>query len=257
MSGIEPPLSSTVSLTTCSTLSVFATLPSPTTLQVAAFAYSLYNGTRLTQGGCAQEDGSKNCSAACGNMTQVFSSMDTFQNCLAFPTINNILSSVDTTDEYKDLAREYGITGEDTNASFGVVDQISTCLASYCSDSSNCYAPGRTLDQGSDTSCASLQGSNHFPIILSAIPRNISNGLIYCDANAATLYAGEKGTNINYGGDMPNRQAYCNTSFTIDGSSARRARLFHARGALGCISSICNGVLQTATVNADIGGIGV
>ena len=43
--------------------------------------------------------------------------MDTFQNCLAFPTINNILSTVDTTDEYKGLAREYGITGEDPGAS--------------------------------------------------------------------------------------------------------------------------------------------
>ena len=193
-------------------------------------------------------------------MSQVFRSVDTFHNCLAFPTINNILSTVNVTDEYKDIAQAYGITGGNTSASSGVVNQVSSCLASYCSDSSNSYTPGRRVDQGngSDTSCTNLQNLDHFPIILDAFPYVNFTGIpIYCEANAATVYVGDGGRDYRYLGEVTDRHTYCNTSLTINGTATPRARLDYSMGALGCISSICNGVLQNATVNSEIGGIGV
>ena len=259
VSDLEPLLSRASIPTRASTLSILSALPSPTNLQVAALAYSLYNGTRLTKDGCTQQDGFKNCTAVCQNMTQVFSSMDTLQNCLAFPAINNILSTVNTTNEYRNLAREYGITGEDPKISFGVVNQISRCLASYCSQTSNCYAPTRTLEQGngSDMSCANIQNSDHFPITLSAFPSDYKLGIIFCDADNATIYIGDDGQQKRYGGEVTDRHAYCNTSLTVNGTAIPRARLEDSRGTFGCISSICNGVSQLAFVNSEIGGIGV
>ena len=259
VSDLNPLLSHNPILTRLSTLSTLSALPSPTSLQVAAVAYSLYNGTRLVRNGCAQGDGSKNCTAACQNMTQVFTSMDTFQNCLAFPTINNILSTANTTNEYRELAREYGITGEDPNSSFGVVNQITSCLASYCSDSSKCYAFGQQPYQavGSDMSCSYLQDLNRFPISLLYFPYDRHILFESCDANAATVYIGDDGRSAWYGKESNGRQAYCDTSSTINGTSTPRARLNIYNGTLACIQSICGGVHQAATVDSEIGGIGV
>ena len=165
--------------------------------------------------------------------------MDTFQNYLAFPTINNILSTVNTTNTYSDLAREYGITGEDANVSSSVISKISSCLASYCLASSNCYGFGQTIDQGngSDASCSDLQNSNQFPITLSALPYDYHLEMMYYDANVATIYVGDEGRQIYYRGELTDRHTYCNTSLTINGTSTPRVSLEFSMGTLACIQA--------------------
>ena len=114
-----------------------ATLPSPLTLQIGAAIFSVYNGTGIMDGGCRNHD----CPHACQSLSQIFSSVATFQNCLAYPAIQKVVSAANATDQDRDIAQNYSITAASSNAS-GVVANVTQCLKGYCSSNPDC--PNRT-----------------------------------------------------------------------------------------------------------------
>ena len=208
-----------------STLTLIPNLPSPTSLQVAAAAYSLSNGTALAVGGCSQQDGTNNCAAACTDLTQVFSDVRTFQNCLAFPTITQILSTINVTDEFKSTAAAYGIAMTDNVTTFNVKENIGKCLAGYCNSSPTCYE-FRTPDSACYNLSMSTVTSKIFPITLD-------------------------------GYDYENETSFYQDANTVRSELAQNFSVSINRGTLGCIQALCENVKRTATVDTDIGGIGV
>ena len=109
--------------------------------------------------------------------------------------------------------------------------------------------------------CANLQDLDRFPIIL--VRYAYPDGKFkedFCDANDAAVYIGDNGRHGYHGKgwiEPTDRHTFCSTNSTIDGTSISCANLEMSKGALGCVSGICNGVLKYATVNSELGGIGV
>ncbi|KAI9843917.1 MAG: hypothetical protein M1838_002413 [Thelocarpon superellum] len=120
-------------------------IPSTTPLlsiQDAAQAFTQKNGTGLVLGGCAKivthDDRMQpppNCTTTCEDLSEVFSSAATFQNCLALPTISNLgrtgALSRDDLALMKTFGLDEGFGAVDVAAS--VVEPIVDCLVGYVS----------------------------------------------------------------------------------------------------------------------------
>ena len=168
-------------------------LPLPMTLQSAAVAFSMNNETALTPHGCLDSHG--NCTAACQNLTQVFSSMETFHNCLAYPTIDQIVSEANTTMADKSLAGNYGISGTTGNTSSSVVNSVVNCLAGYCSSNQKCSA----FDSGTGP-CLDLINSTSFPVSFSISAGYEFYGTLGCIQTICNAVQQTAAVNVDIGG---------------------------------------------------------
>ena len=113
----------------------------PRTLQAAAAIFSFYNGTSLAPNGCFLGErlySERNCTIACQNLTHVFGSAETFQNCLSYPTINQLVIGANLTAEDIDTASSYGIHGSQPTLAADTVQNTARCLAGYCASSKTC-----------------------------------------------------------------------------------------------------------------------
>lgn len=101
-------------------------ISSPWGIQDAATVFFDYNGLGLMTDGCL-EDGAKNCSATCSDVSKVFASPSNFQNCLAYPTILQHISSGNATEAEMNVAKRYVI---DTNQT-SVTTALGSCVSGY------------------------------------------------------------------------------------------------------------------------------
>ena len=97
--------------------------------------YPSNNGTiTLFQQACNQNDGTLNCTAACQNNTQMFSSLETLHNCVVFPEISVRLANNSLTANARRLAEELNIQPSDNHSSLPsiVSNKIQSCLVDSC-----------------------------------------------------------------------------------------------------------------------------
>ena len=189
------------------------------------------NGTGLVEGGCLQQDNTTDCGIACTNLTQVFSDARTFQNCLAFPTITEILSTVAISEDYEKNASHYGITAaKDNTTASSVKNNILNCLAGYYNATFTDIAFTSPYNP-----CSNLSDVTTFPITL------MNDELEYYD---------------DYNVYNHQYEVYADAS-TVRSDVARNYSVYPNNGTLGCIQTICDGAKRTATVDTDISGIGV
>ncbi|KAF6236487.1 hypothetical protein HO173_005268 [Letharia columbiana] len=101
-------------------------ISSPWGIQDAATVFFDYNGLALITDGCSQE-GMKNCSATCSDVNKVFASPSNFQNCLAYPSILQHVSSGNATEAESNVAQRYAIDATQTN----VTRLVGSCFSGY------------------------------------------------------------------------------------------------------------------------------
>lgn len=107
--------------------------------------YKSTNGTiSLFPNACLQSNGAPNCTAACQNHTQMFSSLETLHNCAVFPQISVHLASNSLTTNALHLVEELKIKQSNPGSSLPSVisNAIQTCLLDSCTADSDC---NRTL----------------------------------------------------------------------------------------------------------------
>lgn len=107
--------------------------------------YTSTNGTiTLFPNACLQSNGAPNCTAACQNHTQMFSSLKTLHNCAVFPQISIHLANNTLTANALHLVEELKIKPSNPGSSLPslISNAIQTCLLDSCSADSDC---NRTL----------------------------------------------------------------------------------------------------------------
>ena len=94
---------------------------------------------------CLQLDGTQNCTAACQNRTQMFSSLKTLHNCAVFPEISINLANNNLTTNARVLAEELGIKSsyDDSSVLSNISNAIRSCLNDSCTLDPQC---NRTLN---------------------------------------------------------------------------------------------------------------
>jgi hypothetical protein len=93
--------------------------------------------TTLYSGGCTGPGmASDNCSAVCTNVSQVFNSYPTFQNCADFPWISQELLPGSPLDIR--IGNEFGIGINASVISQEITDVIANCVASFCNSYAGC-----------------------------------------------------------------------------------------------------------------------
>ena len=92
----------------------------------------------LYRQGCITDENQWNCTEACKNVSQIFSSTYTLQNCMAFPRISSLLADGSLTRAAHTTALEAGIDVSSYNASTTVHDSISKCLQGWCHKIPDC-----------------------------------------------------------------------------------------------------------------------
>ena len=93
---------------------------------------------QLYRNGCINGDGIWNCTKACQEVDQVFSSAFTLQNCMVFPQISSLLLNDSLTEAARDTARDAGINQSDYNISNTIHDVITGCYKGYCNQHPHC-----------------------------------------------------------------------------------------------------------------------
>ena len=85
---------------------------------------------------CLQDDGIKNCTAACQNHAQMFGNLTTLHNCVVFSSISLHLSNNNLTTEASRLANELNI--EPGHDGSWIFNAIQTCLLDSCKNNADC-----------------------------------------------------------------------------------------------------------------------
>lgn len=85
---------------------------------------------------CIQDDGTKNCTAACQNHTQMFGNLTTLHNCVVFSDISLHLLNKNLTTEANHLAEELNI--EPGNNGSWIFNATQTCLIDSCNNATDC-----------------------------------------------------------------------------------------------------------------------
>lgn len=142
-------------------------ISSPWGIQDAATVFFDYNGLALITDGCSEE-GMKNCSATCSDVNKVFASPSNFQNCLAYPSILQHVSSGNATEAESNVAQRYAIDATRTN----VTRLVGSCISGYqnaCLSDPRCQ---RYLDLGFvNSECWSAYRAWLFVLLLHVLPR--------------------------------------------------------------------------------------
>ena len=108
--------------------------------------YGSANGTiTLFTDACIQGDGTPNCTAACLDKTQMFSSLETLHNCAVFPNISVHLANNALTADARRLAEDLNIrpSSHDSSLPSNISNAIQRCLFDTCKNNEDC---ARTLD---------------------------------------------------------------------------------------------------------------
>ena len=79
-----------------------------------------------------------NCTQACQDVNQIFSSTYTLQNCVAFPRISALLAQDSLTEAARTTAIEAGIDAESYSTSATVHQTIAKCLQGWCRENPKC-----------------------------------------------------------------------------------------------------------------------
>ena len=99
----------------------------------------------LFKRGC-QVHGKTNCTAACTNGTLIFSNdaggvnvnaMYTFQNCLVYPNISDLLSTGSLSKSDRNNAMDFGIHNETATVT-SIRNTVGHCFQDYCRDNITC-----------------------------------------------------------------------------------------------------------------------
>lgn len=114
--------------------------------------YTLYTGG-CTSPGMATD----NCTVVCTNVSEVFSSVETLQNCGNFPYISQKILP-DGSQSDVDLANAFGIRANDSTTSQNISNVIANCIGSYCNSTTGCSMYSDT--QGPSCSSSSLLINN-------------------------------------------------------------------------------------------------
>lgn len=105
---------------------------------------SKYNSTNgaitLFPDACFQRDGTRNCTAACLDNTQMFSNLETLHNCAVLPQISVYLANNSVTANARQLAGELNIepSGNESTLPSKISNAIQRCLLDSCSDNTDC-----------------------------------------------------------------------------------------------------------------------
>lgn len=110
----------------------------------AALGVSLGSPPVLYSNGCMVNGGTWNCTEACQDVNQIFSSVYTLQNCLEFPQMSSLLANGSLTQAARTTALEAGIDESSYNVSSAVYDIITGCLHGWCAQNSKCRKTGGT-----------------------------------------------------------------------------------------------------------------
>ena len=92
----------------------------------------------LRKDGCTIEEGVWNCTKACQDVDQVFSSVSTLQNCMVFPQISSLLLNGSLNEAARDTAHKYGIDQGGYKISTKVHDVITGCFDGWCKQHPRC-----------------------------------------------------------------------------------------------------------------------
>ncbi|KAI9672975.1 MAG: hypothetical protein M1817_003139 [Caeruleum heppii] len=204
------------------------------TLEDAAFTFTRYNGTALETEGCLAPSWDPNrgrtCSEACQDVRQVFGSPQTFQNCLALPTLVNHLASSNASSVDRAIASAYGISRDHLRISGNVVGTVTKCFGNY-------------IDSLPDD------------LSVNGLRKSLPGAPIPAVDTVDTLLA-DKGPDALRDACSPLLAASSSTrSFDIRSGSGEDEP--HQRPTSTCIRTLCRVATSRATVNFDIAGIGV
>ena len=92
---------------------------------------------------CIQDDGTKNCTAACQDHTQMFGNLTTLHNCVVFSDISLHLSNNSLTTEATYLAGELNI--EPGNNGSWIFNATQSCLLDSCNNNPDCAGKLRNI----------------------------------------------------------------------------------------------------------------
>ena len=127
--------------------------------------YTSINGTiTLFPNACKQRDGTPDCTAACQDKTQMFSSLETLHNCAVFPNISVHLANNGLTANARRLAEELNIkqSNHDSSLPSHISNLIQTCLLDSCMPKPKNYRPNQLtgtqfIDNDFINICGSIQ----------------------------------------------------------------------------------------------------
>lgn len=95
---------------------------------------SLTSNLYLFTDACKQADGTSNCTTACSDNATIFENLETWHNCMHYPTIAFQYANNSLSDNAVRTVQGLGIIGHKTNSSTAATtDAIRTCLVDYCS----------------------------------------------------------------------------------------------------------------------------
>lgn len=104
----------------------------------AFLGVSMGSPPQLYSNGCMIGGGTWNCTEACQDVNQIFSSIYTLQNCLEYPQISSLVANGSLTQAARATALKAGIDESSYNVSGTVYDTINGCLRGWCAQNSPC-----------------------------------------------------------------------------------------------------------------------
>lgn len=134
-------------------------------------SFSTDGAITLFVNACEQDDGTRNCTAACQNQTQMFSNLQTLHNCAVFPQVSIALANSTVSDDARRLAADLRIEPNNNNLTvpLKIMNSIQQCLFDSCDGDSRCTSHikpvnftseqssldklSRTLNQNSHSLC--------------------------------------------------------------------------------------------------------
>ena len=143
-----------------------------------------YNSTNgvitMFSDACNQSDGTSNCTAACLNSTQMFSSLETLHNCALFPLLSVRLANGTLSTDARSLAEKLKIEPSSDHSSLpsNISNTIQTCLLDSCHNNTDCaktlnpiHGSNRGFDPNNLTGILFID--SYFPLC-SPIPAHIN-----------------------------------------------------------------------------------
>ena len=101
--------------------------------------YGSDHSITLFRDACILRDGTKDCTAACSDLAQMFGNLETLHNCMSYPRISVHMANNNLTNSSLSLARDLNI--EAHNASTlptRISNNIQRCLLDTCQANSDC-----------------------------------------------------------------------------------------------------------------------
>ena len=160
--ALKPPPPLNVVPITAGNSSVLGNLNNTIGLQGALNKYyrSTNGAVTVFVDACMQDDGVKDCTVACQNLTQMFRNLTTLHNCVVFADISLHRSNNSLTTEASHLAEELNI--EPGNNGSGIFNATQSCLLDSCNNNTDCA--GKFNNTTNDT----------YISLCGAIPHNIT-----------------------------------------------------------------------------------